>query len=223
MNDTGIGLSEEEVSRLFKPFAHMESDFSDKYSGAGLGLAITQKLIEIMRGTVEVKSEVGKGTTVELVIPFSPVPEELRRDRKSGRKKGADAGEALRANTIIVDDEESSRLVNASLMRFLGYTCDMASDGNDLLEKLRHQSYKIILMDIMMPGLDGFEATRRIRNGECGERNREAFIIAVTGCVGDDDRERGLRAGINTYLNKPVTIKALKESIRDYYSLGYSV
>lgn len=105
-------------------------------------------------------------------------------------------------------------------MKFLGYACDVVCDGNELMEKLRERTYQMILMDIMMPGLDGLEATRRIRNGDCGEGNREAFIVAVTVCSEEEDRERGLRAGVNAYLTKPLTIHALRETISSYHAMG---
>jgi len=217
-------MDEEEVEKLFKPFAKPENEFTDKYAGAGLGLAIAQKLVEAMNGNITVHSEVGKGTTVEMVIPFTPVPKHLR--PALVRHEGEDSEEESKPkqpSILIVDDEESSRQVNASLMKFLGYACEVACDGNELLEKLKKQTYSMILMDIMMPGMDGFEATRRIRNGDCGEGNREAFISAVTVCTEDEDRQRGFKAGVNAYLTKPLTIHALRETIGEYHALGRTI
>lgn len=221
IRDTGVGMDKEEVENLFKPFSRPENEFTDKYAGSGLGLAIAQKLVSAMRGTIKVQSEVGKGTTVELVIPFTPVPEDLRPSLVRHEKE--QETDASQASIIIVDDEESSRQVNASLMKFLGYKCDIACDGKDLLAKLQQRSYQMILMDIMMPGLDGLEATRRIRNGDCGEGNREAYIVAVTVCSEEEDRQRGLKAGINAYLTKPLTIEALRETIKAYHAMGRSI
>jgi PAS domain S-box-containing protein len=216
VRDTGVGMDQEEVEKLFKPFARPENEFTDKYAGAGLGLAIAQKLIEAMRGTINVQSEVGRGTTVELVIPYTPVPEELRPAlvRNEG-EESRDRQEKKKASILIVDDEESSRQVNASLMKFLGYACDVACNGDELMEKLQENSYSMILMDIMMPGMDGLEATRHIRNGDCGETNREAYIVAVTVCSEQEDRDRGFKAGINADLTKPLTIQALREIINE--------
>lgn len=224
VRDTGVGMEADEVEKLFQPFARPETEFTDKYAGAGLGLAIAQKLVAAMRGEVTVKSEIDKGTTVEMLLPFTPVPEHLRPALK--RHEGdADAAEesTSEASILIVDDEESSRQVNASLMKFLGYACDVVCDGNELMEKLRERTYQMILMDIMMPGMDGFEATRRIRNGDCGEGNREAYVVAVTACSEDEDRERGLKAGFNAYLTKPLTIHALRETISEYHALGRKI
>lgn len=222
VRDTGVGMNEEDMEKLFQPFAHSESEFSDKYSGTGLGLAITQKLIEAMQGTVKVESAVGEGTTIQLTLPMTPVPEHLRSHKPVGSKSepvGEDSEE--QATVIIVDDEESSRLVNASLMRFLGYACDEAESGEALLDQLKQQDYELILLDIMMPGIDGFEATRRIRNGDCGERNREAFIVAVSACAQEEDRERARKAGINAYLTKPLTVQGLRETMQRYNSVGH--
>jgi PAS domain S-box-containing protein len=220
VQDTGVGMTPEEVEELFKPFARPETEFTDKYSGAGLGLAIAQKLVAAMRGTISVESEQGKGTTVNLVIPFTPVPEHLRPAlKRHDQETEVTEKEADQASIIIVDDEESSRQVNASLMKFLGYACDVVNDGNELIDKLKERTYQMILMDIMMPGLDGLEATRKIRNGDCGEGNRGAYIVAVTVCSEEEDKERGLKAGINAYLTKPLTIHALRETIGEYHDL----
>ncbi|MEX0330570.1 MAG: ATP-binding protein [Puniceicoccaceae bacterium] len=220
VRDTGVGMDEEEVEKLFQPFARHENEFTDKYAGAGLGLAIAQKLVSAMRGEIKVSSEVGKGTTVELTLPFTPVPEHLRPALKRHEGEESTEEQEAEASIIIVDDEESSRQVNASLMKFLGYACDVVNDGNELLDKLKERSYQMILMDIMMPGVDGLEATRRIRNGDCGEGNREAFIVAVTVCSEEEDRDRALRAGVNSYLTKPLTIHALRETISKYHEMG---
>ena len=224
IRDTGIGMDKDELEKLFKPFAHPETEFTDKYSGTGLGLAISQKLVSAMGGTVEVESELKKGTTVKLVIPFEEVPVHLRKPLKRHDASGESEENAVnQADIIIVDDEESSRMVNGSLMRFLGYPCDTVASGEELLKKLSQRTYEMILMDIMMPGLDGLEATRRIRNGDCGEGNREAFIVAVTACALEEDRERGLKAGVNAYLTKPLTIEALREAINTYHAMGRSI
>lgn len=223
VRDTGVGLKPEQVAKLFEPFARTDTEFAEKYSGAGLGLAIAQKLVDSMHGTISVVSKEGTGTTVELILPFTPVPEHLQRPKARVETSAEGISESgPRATVIIVDDEQSSLEVNGSLMRFLGYTCDTAKDGGELLERLKKRQYELILLDIMMPGIDGFEATRRIRNGDCGEVNREAFIIAVTGCVQDEDRDRALKCGVNVYVNKPVTIQGLKEVINLYRANGHS-
>ncbi len=222
IKDTGIGMDEDEVEKLFKPFARPDNEVTDKYAGTGLGLAIAQKLVDAMNGRIKVESELGKGTTVELIIPNTPVPEHLRPalTRGNGDEKGEQGETSPKASILIVDDEPSSRQVNASLMKFLGYACDVVSDGNELMEIMRSNTYSMVLMDIMMPGMDGFEATRRIRNGDCGEGNREAFIVAVTVCSDDEDRHRGFDAGVNAYLTKPLTIEALRQTINDYNAFG---
>ena len=220
VRDTGVGMEKEEVEKLFQPFARPETEFTDKYAGAGLGLAIAQKLVAAMNGEISVSSEVGKGTTVVMTLPFTPVPEHLRPALRRHEGEEVEEDRTAEASIIIVDDEESSRQVNASLMKFLGYACDVVCDGNELMEKLKDRTYQMILMDIMMPGVDGLEATRRIRNGDCGEGNREAFIAAVTVCSEDEDRERGMKAGVNAYLTKPLTIHALRETVSEYHAMG---
>lgn len=225
LTDTGVGLKPEQVEKLFEPFARADTEFAEKYSGAGLGLAIAQKLVDAMHGTIHVQSKEGKGTKIELSIPFTPVPEHLQRPKgdKTQRAGSGDGQGERKATVMVVDDEQSSLEVNTSLMHFLGYVCDTADNGRELMEKLKQHDYEIILMDLMMPGIDGYEATRRIRDGDCGEVNRQAYIIAVTGCVEDEDRERAFKSGINSFILKPLTVQDLKDSITAYKSMGHSI
>ena len=214
IEDTGVGMSEEEQRILFKPFMQAEMELSEKYSGSGLGLAIAQKLVEAMRGSLVVESEREKGTTFHLTIPFTEVPQEERPARSAKEKKDEDAVEEDPPSVIIVDDEESSRHVNSSLMQFLGYESETVASGEELMARLRQNKYDLILLDVMMPGMDGFQVARRVRKGEMGEENREAYIVAVTGCAQDEDRHLCLKAGCNSYVTKPLTIGNLKEALR---------
>jgi PAS domain S-box-containing protein len=214
IEDTGVGMGEEEQRILFKPFMQPDMELSEKYSGSGLGLAIAQKLVEAMRGSLVVESEREKGTTFHLTIPFTEVPQEERPARRSRKKKEQEAVEVDPPSVIIVDDEESSRHVNSSLMQFLGYNSETVASGEDLMARLQKNKYDLILLDVMMPGMDGFQVARRVRKGEMGEENRDAFIVAVTGCVQDEDRRLCLKAGCNAYVPKPLTISNLKDALR---------
>jgi PAS domain S-box-containing protein len=216
--DTGMGMDKNELENLFLPFMKAEGEFNEKYGGAGLGLAISQKLIEAMRGEITVSSEVGTGTETVIKIPFTPVPEgeRYRNPDASGKQDEVVDLPVQRARVVIVDDEESSREVNRSLMKFLGYESETVGSGKELIQRLQEQKFELILLDVMMPGLDGLQVTRSIRTGEAGENNREAFIIAVTGCAQEEDSQRCLEAGVDAYVPKPLTIKNLKEAIRSF-------
>ena len=221
IRDTGVGMNEEEQRILFKPFMQAEMELNEKYIGSGLGLAIAQKLVESMRGSLDVESERQKGTTFRLTLPFTKVPEE---ERSHASVEGAQEEERVEQenppSVIIVDDEESSRRVNSSLMRFLGYENECVSSGEELMGRMRRNSYDLILLDVMMQGMDGFQIARRVRNGEMGQENREAYIVAVTGCAQEEDRRLCLKAGCNAYVTKPLTIGNLKEALRGQKALS---
>ncbi|NBD38914.1 MAG: response regulator [Verrucomicrobia bacterium] len=220
IEDTGVGMGEEEQRILFKPFMQPDMELSEKYSGSGLGLAIAQKVVEAMRGSLVVESELEKGTTFHLTIPFTEVPQEERPSGASKKKQEPEALEGDPPSVIIVDDEESSRHVNSSLLQFLGYNSETVASGEELMARLQKNKYDLILLDVMMPGMDGFQVARRVRKGQMGEENRDAYIIAVTGCVQDEDRRLCLKAGCNAYVPKPLTISNLKNALRGQRSVS---
>jgi CheY-like chemotaxis protein len=130
------------------------------------------------------------------------------------------AEEFMAKTILVVDDEKRILSLLKAYLEQQSFHVATATNGKEALFIARHEKPDLIILDIMMPGMDGFEATRKIRNGDCGEGNREAFIIAVTGCSDDEDRDRGFNAGVNAYLTKPLTIDALRETINDYNALS---
>jgi PAS domain S-box-containing protein len=217
VEDSGIGIPEENRSDLFKAFRQVDSSTTREYGGTGLGLTIVQRLVDKMGGRVSLESEVGKGSTFSVVLRF----ERYSRDEidESGRPPAANLQSSFAAQhplkiLVVEDDEMNTRLVCAILAR-LGYEPEAVSDGFKALAILTEARHNVVLMDMQMARLDGLETTRRIRAGECGDRIQGVPIIALTALALDEERQRILESGVNYYLSKPLQLKGLKDILRE--------
>jgi len=226
--DNGIGISEEHQERLFVPFEQAEGGFSRKFGGTGLGLAISRRIIEMMGGNIRVESEIGKGSSFAFEIPVAiaeteasgqPRPTLPEKGGPEPNEQDADASEDnifSGRRVLLAEDVEINREIAAALLEHTGVLIDPANDGVEAFEKFAAApgSYDLILMDIHMPGMDGYEATRRIRGS--GLPGADVIpIIAMTANVFREDIERCLACGMNSHLGKPIdpneVIKRLKE------------
>ena len=199
VRDTGIGMTEEQQARIFNAFEQADGSTSRKYKGTGLGLTITQRIVQLMGGETGVTSSPGAGSTFWLTCrlgkgrakPSALVTETaeaiLRREYR-GRK------------VLVVEDEPLNREVIGDMLEELGLVVDAAINGNEALIKVRQAHYDIVLMDMQMPELDGLDATRKLRAMPDGQ---DLAIIALTANAFDDDRERCLAAGMNDFIAKP--------------------
>ena len=203
VTDTGIGIDPEKVDHVFGKFVQADSSITRKYGGTGLGLAITKTLTEIMGGTIKVESRLGIGSTftVCLPLPVANVSVGVNNDEAT-----ADAGapqEDSRPVVLIVEDYAPNVLVAQSYLDTLGFRSDVADSGIEAIEKRKRSDYHAILMDVQMPGMNGFEATHLIREFERREGLDAIPIIGVTAHALAGDRERCLAAGMDEYLSKP--------------------
>jgi CheY-like chemotaxis protein len=208
VRDTGIGMTTEVQSRIFQPFVQADSSTTRRYGGTGLGLAISSRIVAAMGGTIVVESSVGEGTTVTVTVRLSrPRHEVPRQDLKPAAKphpvEPAPSGGRSRrtCRVLLAEDNRVNQIVGLRQLRHLGYQADAVSDGLEALEALDRQSYDAVLMDCQMPRLDGYDATRRIRQAETG--GRRTLVIAVTASAVKGDRERCLAAGMDDYISKP--------------------
>ncbi|MGE4506185.1 MAG: ATP-binding protein, partial [Desulfovibrionaceae bacterium] len=211
VSDTGIGIREQDLERLFESFTQAESNYRRRHQGAGLGLAIVKRLVDLMGGSMDLESKPGKGSTFHVSLPFAE--SQNAACRMPGRQKKAPAG-AVRV--LLAEDDAASQFTTLSLLDKLGYAADAVEDGERVLELLREKSFDLVLMDVQMPIMDGVEATRKIRAGEAGTGNAAIPIVALTAYAMSGDRERFLEAGMNAYLPKPVDLTALDAVLRLY-------
>ncbi|MBI5826025.1 MAG: PAS domain S-box protein [Chloroflexi bacterium] len=217
ITDTGIGISTEDQQKLFKPFVQVDSSLSRQYEGTGLGLTLVKKLVEMHGGSVELQSEPGKGSCFTFVLPWNqkeqaqdnpPLPDAVM----DGIPK-INAAPTIRGKVLLVEDNEANIMVTLDYLENAGYQVFLASDGGDVLSKAELVLPNIILMDIQMPNVNGFEATRRLRSDP---RFVSVPIIATTAFAMPGDRERCLAAGMDEYLSKPIKLKELKQMIERF-------
>lgn len=205
VTDTGIGISPEGMKRLFKSFSQVDSSYTRRYSGTGLGLVISRQLVEMMSGKIQVNSEEGKGSTFYFTLPF-------RIGNKPDQKPEINYLETKspqNLNILIVEDDEVNQLVLSNMLIEKGYTADIACNGLEALKAQTEKQYDLILMDIQMPEMDGVEATKRIRQRETDEGIKHTPIIALTAYALHGDREKFLALGMDDYIPKPITMSDL--------------
>ncbi len=210
--DTGIGIPAEQHSRLFQPFVQLDSRLSRQFGGTGLGLSLVDRLTRLLGGTVSLVSEVGQGSRFRISLPLQrseaqPVSVTNGVSRKTPTGLPApDRGWKI----LLAEDIEDNILIIVDFLESKGIGVDIARDGNEVLEKVAAAFPDLILMDVQMPGMDGLEATRRIRRMKGGE---DIPIMALTALAKPEDRERCLAAGMNDYLSKPVRLRDLHARI----------
>ena len=221
VHDTGIGMSEEAQEKLFQSFTQADTSTTRKYGGTGLGLAICRKLVELMGGTIEATSTLGKGSTFSFSLQFTKQKSFVSIDRAPTAVSGlspatqttADPASANGTRILLAEDGKTNQMVAVQVLKKLGYTADIALNGREAVEAWRHKKYDIILMDCNMPEMDGYEATRKIRELEAERNLKPTQIIAMTASVMMEDRELCIAAGMNDFTTKPVDQHALKTAL----------
>jgi PAS domain S-box-containing protein len=215
--DKGIGIKTENLSRLFQPFTQIDGSLAREYTGTGLGLALVRRLVELHDGSVTVESVFGEGSRFIITLPWTPqtvqVGSSAAGDHEESHPETIDENSSL-PMILVADDNQVLLDMLGDFLETQKYRTAKVQSGQELLEKIASIEPDIILMDIQMPGMDGLEAIRRVRN------HKEAviastIIIAVTALAMPGDRERCLDAGANEYMSKPVNLKKLVAVIQD--------
>ena len=210
VRDSGIGLTPEQIGRLFQSFSQADASTTRKYGGTGLGLAISKNLVELMGGTMWVESTPGKGSVFGFNLPFTCPPEESRTTPDLSRSNmPGDNGSLANLSglrVLLVEDNEFNRQLATALLTQAGIEVSSAHDGIEAVRAAQQQEFDAVLMDIQMPNMDGLEATRNIRKNPA---LAGLPIIAMTANAMAGDREHCLAAGMNDYLTKPIQHNAL--------------
>jgi signal transduction histidine kinase/ActR/RegA family two-component response regulator len=215
--DTGIGISQAGVGRLFQTFVQLDSRLSRQYEGTGMGLALVRQLAELHGGCVSVESEVGKGSRFTISLPWQVVDGDqalVISDQTSvgGELDTLPTDDESLVTVLLAEDNEANLRTMSEYLETKGYRVIVARDGIEAVERAREEQPDVILMDIQMPRMDGLEATQRLRaDANLGDTP----IIALTALAMPGDRERCLEAGVNEYLSKPVSFKILVETIEE--------
>ncbi|QLA16098.1 PAS domain S-box protein [Desulfolutivibrio sulfoxidireducens] len=200
--DTGCGMDENILDKLFEPFVQASQGYTRRHQGAGLGLSIVKRIVQLMGGTISVESELGAGTTFFVALPFKFTP-----SGEVGEGTSTSTGNVLAQGgfrILIAEDDMVSSLAISRHFEKKGHRIHVVCDGEEALDALRKMDFDLVLMDVQMPLMDGVEATKRIRNGEAGWAKTNVPIIAMTAYTMAGDREKFLLAGMNDYIAKPV-------------------
>ncbi|TAK73474.1 MAG: response regulator [Gammaproteobacteria bacterium] len=211
VEDTGIGMTEEEQQRLFKDFSQANIEISSQYGGSGLGLAITKKFIELMKGHIEVKSQKHVGTKFSFGIPCKSFLLEAEQEIEMA-KRPSPANEVLK-RILIVEDNKSSQKI---LELFLKDQCyQTVNNGLEAIEACTSSAFDAIFMDIMMPVMDGLEATKHIREIEKAKNRYPAFIVGLSAAT-KDQQQAAMEAGMDAYVTKPFKKQDIMEVLSQH-------
>lgn len=217
VEDTGIGIPKDKIDQIFNMFVQAESDTTRKYGGTGLGLTICKRIVDVYGGTINVESEPQKGTIISVTIPLEIAEKEKKLKPKN---TNLTIEQSLKDRRIlIVDDQEFNRKLLSVMFRNWNVKYTELDDGIQVIDELEHKSYDLILMDIRMPVMDGIEATKLLRS-HSDEKVSKIPVIGVTAAVTPDDKESGLKAGMNDFLTKPFTEEKLMDIMEKYLPLS---
>ncbi len=215
ISDTGIGIQPDLVPRLFQSFTQADASTTRKYGGTGLGLAICKKLAELMGGTIGVSSDVGHGScfwfTANLGLPAALATRDRKELTTMRDRPGSCGVYPNRGTILLVEDNLTNQKVAAMLLERSGFACRIASNGIEAVEAVHGSKFDVILMDCLMPEMDGYMATMAIRRWE--SPGKRTPIIALTANAMNDDREKCLAAGMDDYLTKPLRADLLAATV----------
>ena len=227
VEDTGIGMTPEQLGGLFESFAQADSSISRRYGGTGLGLAISKRLVGLMGGVITVASVPGEGSRFEVALSLKRLPDAdnapAARETAAGAAGGATADTAAREpgapaaaafpplRILVAEDHPINQRLIATILRKRGYAPDLANDGHEAIAAIDRQGYDLIFMDMQMPGCDGVTATREIRRRHPPEAVR---IVALTANAQASDRAACLAAGMQAFIAKPFRVGEIEEVLR---------
>ena len=201
VTDTGVGIPEDKLGKIFDRFSQVDGSYTRQFEGAGLGLAIVRRIVESLGGSLCFASETGAGTAVVLALPAPVVRAEAL---PAQEQPGLDEPEeVLRLRILLAEDELIGQLGARVMLERMGHSVVAVNDGRAAVEAALHEEFDCVLMDIQMPEMDGLEATRILRHTILSGREGRVPIIAMTAYALAGDREKFLAAGMDEYIAKP--------------------
>jgi PAS domain S-box-containing protein len=218
ISDTGIGIAPEKLATIFDKFVQADTSINRKYGGTGLGLAITKTLSEMMGGHIEVESHVGQGSTFSVIIPLEVAHENISLHSAGHHyeaNQNLETSKKADTHILLVEDYPANILVATSFLEQFGYSYDVATNGQEALEKVKAREFAVILMDVQMHELNGLEATHFIRLYEEEKGRKKTPIIGMTAHALAGDREKCIAAGMSDYIPKPFNPDELQKKLEE--------
>ncbi|MEO6106647.1 MAG: ATP-binding protein [Cyclobacteriaceae bacterium] len=213
VSDTGIGIPEEKLDLIFDKFVQVDMSINRRYEGTGLGLFIMKCLVTAMGGTVSVKSNMNGGSEFTVCLELRLASDELSDLNEQMIPTSQKSIPSKKPCILIVEDHEANILVASAFLDSLGYDYDVARNGTEALKKIKALEYDVALMDVQMPGLNGYETTQLFRIEEKNERKKRMPIIGVTAHAMAGDKERCIKSGMDDYMSKPFSLNELSNKI----------
>lgn len=233
VKDSGVGISPEASSRLFKAFSQADSSTTRQFGGTGLGLAIAKRLVERMGGKIWVESAVGEGSTFHFTLQVAKVATVSTPSAPSAKKEPGVVGDLqglingdldntfgirFPLRILLVEDDPMNQKLAMKLLDKLGYSkVELAFDGVEGLKRINESDYEVVLTDLQMPRLDGISLVQRLRMGECGARKKKLPVIGISAYAMSEDREKCIEAGMTDFIRKPIQVADLKEALITAY------
>ena len=220
VTDTGIGIPRQNLATIFEKFRQVDASVQRHHGGSGLGLSIARRLVELMHGRIWVESEIGSGSRFHFVVRLGSAPRAAEAGpaklESPGRASSPAAPAQTRARVLLADDSKDNRALIGFYLKKTPYDLDMADNGEVAVRKFQAGQYDVVIMDLQMPVLDGYEAVREIRRWEVKNRRAATPILALTAYAIDDKIEKSLAGGCSGVLTKPITREQLLAAIQSH-------
>lgn len=217
IKDTGIGIQEENISKIFEAFERVDLQKNHAIEGTGLGLSIVKSFVELMKGTIAVESEYGKGSNFIVTLPQIMTDKETfeviqnNGDYEDGNQEEKKVIQIPKQSILVVDDNEINRIVASELLAYTNAKIDTAESGRECLNKVLEKKYDFILLDHIMPEMDGIETLQNLRMLDASKnRSKDAIVIVLTANAIEGAKEEYLKEGFDDYLSKPISIKEIE-------------
>ena len=214
VSDTGIGMSEEFQKVQYQLFERERTSTVTRTEGTGLGLAIVKRLVDMLQGRIECESQVGKGTTYSLYFTLKLLPD--RELQAAGAAKTVSVQDLVGKEILLVEDNELNMEIAQMVLKKAGLVIDTAENGSEAVAKAQAKRYDMILMDIQMPVMNGYEATRAIRQLK-DKHLADVPIIAMTANAFQEDKEKALSEGMDGHVAKPLKVEVLLQAMQEAF------